>query len=199
MALYLYSEPDLLWDTLGFRDEPIDTSEFEQLMTRQQLKQRYKFQWTIGNGAFGEVWQAVDSVSGRVVAIKLINLERSGLPQSVIEEEVQTLQTVGRHPHVVELLNVSYVTSDAGPSARITDVALIMEFAAGGGLFERLVAEGYYTEVLASSIMRQIALAVYHCHSRGILHRDIKPDNVNGRRGTRTGICPAKRARAWMP
>ena len=52
------------------------------------------------------------------------------------------------------------------------------QLAAGGGLFERLVDEGAYSETHASQILRQIAVALYHLHSRGILHRDIKPENV---------------------
>ena len=53
-----------------------------------------------------------------------------------------------------------------------------MELAAGGGLFERLVDEGAYSEEYAAKILRQIAIALYHLHSRGIVHRDIKPENV---------------------
>lgn len=58
------------------------------------------------------------------------------------------------------------------------EAALVMEVAAGGGLFERLVDEGAYSEEYAARILRQIALALYHLHSRGIVHRDIKPENV---------------------
>ena len=61
-----------------------------------------------------------------------------------------------------------------------TDVALVLEYAAGGGLFERLVSEGCYNEQRAARIVRQITLAVYHCHSRGVVHRDVKvkPDRA---------------------
>ena len=58
------------------------------------------------------------------------------------------------------------------------EAALVMELAAGGGLFERLVDEGAYSEEYAAKILRQIAIALYHLHSRGIVHRDIKPENV---------------------
>ena len=53
-----------------------------------------------------------------------------------------------------------------------------MELAAGGGLFERLVDEGAYSEEYAARILQQIAVALYHLHSRGIVHRDVKPENV---------------------
>ena len=54
----------------------------------------------------------------------------------------------------------------------------MLELASGGGMFERLVSEGAYTEKLASAMMQQVARAIYHLHSRGIIHRDIKPENI---------------------
>jgi serine/threonine protein kinase len=86
------------------------------------------------------------------------------------------MRRCGTHPHVIELLAVVWVSPHG--SHKNGEAALIMELAGGGGLFERLVSEGAYTEQRASKIMRQIALAVYHLHSRGILHRDLKPENV---------------------
>ena len=86
------------------------------------------------------------------------------------------MRKCGRHPNVVELLEVVYVKPDADNPWG--EVNLVMEVAAGGGLFERLVSEGAYSEQLASRIVQQVARAIYHLHSRGIVHRDIKPENV---------------------
>ena len=55
---------------------------------------------------------------------------------------------------------------------------LVMDLAGGGGLFERLVSEGVYSECQAAAVLQQVAMAVYHLHSRGIVHRNIKPEHV---------------------
>jgi len=143
-------------------------------MTRSQLESRYKMEKRIGQGGFGDVWLARDTRTGRRVAVKLLPLDR--LPRRMVEQEVEAMRRCGSHPHVIELLAVVWVSPHG--SHKNGEAALVMELAGGGGLFERLVSEGAYTEQLASKIMRQIALAVYHLHSRGILHRDLKPENV---------------------
>ena len=86
------------------------------------------------------------------------------------------MRRCGRHPNVVALLDVLWIAPDSQQTHG--EAALVMEVAAGGGLFERLVEEGAYSEEYAAKILRQIAVALYHLHSRGILHRDIKPENV---------------------
>jgi serine/threonine protein kinase len=146
----------------------------ESAMTRLQLEMRYKMEKRIGQGGFGDVWLARDTRTGRRVAVKILALDR--LPRRMVEQEVEAMRRCGSHPHVIELLAVVWV-HPYGPHKN-GEAVLVMELAGGGGLFERLVSEGAYTEQLASKIMRQIALAVYHLHSRGILHRDLKPENV---------------------
>ena len=158
----------------------------DETTTRTELRRRYRFEKQLGVGAFGEVWLAVDSASGERVAIKLLSLTEATEPPALqlAQQEIHALRTVGRHPNVAELLRVHWLQSDGdgidgdGGDGPPTDVALVMESANGGGLFERLVSDGTYTERRASQIVRQLALAVYHAHSRGIVHRDLKPENV---------------------
>lgn len=158
---------------------------------RSTLEARYAFKKKLGKGGFGDVWLAVDVRTGRNVAVKVLSLEMQ--PRSMVEQEVSAMRRCGRHPNVVQLLEVVWVKPDEHNA--FGEANLVMELAAGGGLFERLVSEGAYTEQLASAIMQQAARAVYHLHSRGILHRDIKPENV---------VCallprapPAPAARSW--
>ena len=94
----------------------------------------------------------------------------------MVEQEITAMRRCGQHPNVVALLDVVWVQPDnINPYG---EAVLVMELAAGGGLFERLVEEGAYSEEYAAKITRQIAVALYHLHSRGIVHRDIKPENV---------------------
>ena len=55
---------------------------------------------------------------------------------------------------------------------------LMMEFVAGGELYEMLVARGRFEEPLARSFFRQLVAAVHHCHRKGVVHRDIKLENI---------------------
>jgi serine/threonine protein kinase len=141
---------------------------------RAHFDKKYELKRSLGKGGFGEVWLAVERSSGREVAVKVLPLKV--LPRSFVEQEVNALRRVGRHPNVVELLDVFWIKPDR--ERPFGEACLVMELAGGGGLFERLVEEGAYSEEYAAKILRQIAVALYHLHSRGIVHRDIKPENV---------------------
>ena len=141
---------------------------------RSQLTKRYNLEKSLGKGGFGEVWLATDRRTGQKVAVKVLSLKQ--LPRSMVEQEITAMRRCGQHPNVVALLDVVWVQPDnINPYG---EAVLVMELAAGGGLFERLVEEGAYSEEYAAKITRQIAVALYHLHSRGIVHRDIKPENV---------------------
>ena len=131
------------------------------------------------------MWLAVDAASGERVAIKLLSLTEATDPPALqlAQQEIHALRTVGRHPNVAELLRVHWLQSDGdgidgdGGDGPPTDVALVMESANGGGLFERSSPTGR-TPSARPQIVRQLALAVYHAHSRGIVHRDLAGECV---------------------
>jgi len=135
---------------------------------------RYEFKKCLGKGGFGDVWLAIEVATGKKVAVKKMSLENQS--RAMVEQEVSALRRCGIHPNVGTLIEVLWVKPDA--EDRNTQAYLVMELATGGGMFERLVSEGAYTEKLASAMMQQVARAIYHLHSRGIIHRDIKPENI---------------------
>ena len=55
---------------------------------------------------------------------------------------------------------------------------LVMEYAAGGELFDRIIAKEYYTEAEAKKVVKVVAKALKYCHHNGITHRDLKPENL---------------------
>jgi calcium/calmodulin-dependent protein kinase I len=73
------------------------------------------------------------------------------------------------HPSVVKLIDI-FDNSDA--------MYLILEYMAGGELFDRIVEKEQYTELEAATTIGPIVDAIRYCHSVGIIHRDLKPENL---------------------
>lgn len=128
----------------------------------------YRIKALIGEGAMGEVYLAQDLVLGRRVALKLVRSE--GLAAGVVErflEEARATATFA-HPHIVTLYAVG--SHEGRPY-------LALEFLDGESLRARL-AQGPLPERDALRTMRAIAEAVAEAHERGIVHADLKPENV---------------------
>ncbi|OXB73722.1 UNVERIFIED_CONTAM: hypothetical protein H355_014957 [Colinus virginianus] len=119
-----------------------------------------------GRGTWGEVKLVIDKTTGARRAAKKI-------PKCYVEDadrfrqEIEIMKSLD-HPNIVRL----YETFEDP-----LDFYLVMEYCAGGELFDRLVQRGVFTEDLACKIMRQILAAVAYCHSRCVAHRDMKPEN----------------------
>ena len=117
----------------------------------------------------GEVWRATDTVLGRQVAIKMIDLSRMPDEAGAVRFEREAKVTAGlSHPHVVTV----HDTGVEGDTAY-----LVMELLPGPSLAERL-ADGPLPVEDVVDIGRQVASALEAAHSRGLVHRDIKPANL---------------------
>lgn len=127
----------------------------------------YEQQEFLGRGAFGEVWKAIDSNSGRAVAIKYYT-RRGGLDWSHMAREVEKLQHLFSDRYVVQLIGVGW---EADPPY------YIMEYMQYGSLEDRLRA-GALTVADAVRIIRETAQGLVHAHDKGILHCDLKPSNI---------------------
>ncbi len=127
----------------------------------------YEQQEFLGRGAFGEVWKAIDSNSGRAVAIKYYT-RRGGLDWSHMAREVEKLQHLFSDRYVVQLIGVGW---EADPPY------YVMEYMQYGSLEDRLRA-GSLTVADAVRITRETAQGLVHAHDKGILHCDLKPSNI---------------------
>jgi len=127
----------------------------------------YEQERFLGRGSFGEVWVAVDSNSGRTVAIKYYN-RKGSVDWALLAREVEKLQHLFSDRHVVQLLAVGW---NADPPY------YVMEYMAAGSLEDRL-KDGPMAVDEAVGMIREIAQGLVHAHGKGILHCDLKPGNV---------------------
>ncbi|GAB2218257.1 hypothetical protein Droror1_Dr00001476 [Drosera rotundifolia] len=131
---------------------------------------KYKLGRTIGEGTFGKVKMAKNSVSGEMVAIKIIDkvmvMENNLIYQ--VQREIQTMRLLN-HPNIVRIHEVLGTRSK---------IYIVMEYVSGGQLSDKLSYSKRLTEGEARKLFQQLVDAVGYCHCRGVYHRDLKPQNL---------------------
>lgn len=131
---------------------------------------KYKIGKFLGVGGFAKVYEASDVVKERSVAIKIVSrrkIEECRL-KSQLQREIAIMRRLN-HPHIVKLHEVL---------ATKTKIYLVMEFAQGGELYDRILNHGLLDEEHSRRCFHQLISAIQHCHSRGVFHRDLKLDNL---------------------
>ncbi|WP_392542062.1 protein kinase domain-containing protein [Oryzobacter telluris] len=136
---------------------------------QRRLAGRYVLETPIGRGGMGEVWRGTDTVLGREVAIKTIDLRSVHDETGAARFEREARATAGlNHPGIVTV-------HDSGVE---DDTAfLVMELLPGPSLAERL-REGPLPVEEVVAVGEQVATALDAAHARGLVHRDIKPGNI---------------------
>jgi serine/threonine protein kinase/class 3 adenylate cyclase len=136
---------------------------------REQLG-RFRLVRKLGEGGMGAVYRAEDMTDGTTVAVKLLRPDWAARPQALrrFHKEARLLAEVN-NPYVTNLVEVN---EDAGIHY------LALEFVEGKTLGKLLAERGRLDEPTAMSIIADVARALVGAHDRGIVHRDIKPDNV---------------------
>src|SRR5579859_2511028 len=139
----------------------------------QLIAGRYRLSQTLSEGAMGAVWLARDLVLDLPVAVKLLHSatnppDRAYLTDRLLRESRAT--SAVRHPVVVRVLDYG-VTLSAGPY-------LVMEQLEGQSLGRRIRRSGTIAPERAVQVLLPIADGLSAVHGRGIVHRDIKPDNI---------------------
>lgn len=131
---------------------------------------RYEVVQHIGQGGMADVFLAIDTILNRHVAIKILRSDQSTDAISILrfEREAQAATTLA-HPNIVEIYDVGEYKNHH---------YIVMEYVAGKTLKKVIRDRAPLLNLEAVDTMKQLASAVAEAHKRGIIHRDIKPQNV---------------------
>lgn len=141
--------------------------------------ERYEIVKDIGSGNFGVAKLVRDKWSGELYAIKYI--ERGQKIDEHVQREIMNHRSL-KHPNIIRFKEVLLTP---------THLAIVMEYAAGGELFERISNAGRFSEDEARFFYQQLISGVSYCHSMQICHRDLKLENalLDGSTAPRLKIC----------
>jgi serine/threonine-protein kinase len=137
---------------------------------------RYSLERELGRGGMGIVYLAREVRLDRPVAIKLLPPSLAA-NQSLRERFLREARTAAKlsHPHIVPI----YAVDELGQF-----VFYVMAYVDGETLARLLARRGALTPGEASRVLREVAWALAHAHEHGVVHRDVKPENILLERGT---------------
>jgi serine/threonine protein kinase len=137
------------------------------------LKKTFEIIYQLGEGNSGQVWKIRKRRTGEIFAVKKISKQqRSGRSVSIVNEAIETelncLRKL-RHPHIVNVIETIESSSN---------VWVVMECAEGGELYKRILELDHFSERVAARMVKQVLKAVHYMHSYGVVHRDLKLENI---------------------
>ncbi|XP_053621740.1 uncharacterized protein Sik3 isoform X2 [Plodia interpunctella] len=129
----------------------------------------YELEKTIGTGNFAIVKLATHVITRSKVAIKII--DKSRLDEDNLRKTFREIAIMKRlrHPHIVRLYQVMESSHT---------IYLVTEYAPNGEIFDHLVSRGRMPESEAAHAFAQMVAAVGYCHANGVVHRDLKAENL---------------------
>jgi serine/threonine protein kinase len=139
-------------------------------MELEVLGDRYELQEPIGRGGMATIYRAVDLRMGRTVAVKILREVYSTDPKFVtrFQREARAASAL-QHPNIVQVF-------DYGQSGE--SYFIVMEYVEGTDLRRYLKKRGMLDNERAVEIAHDVALGLGAAHKRGIVHRDVKPQNI---------------------
>lgn len=137
-------------------------------ITDSMVKETYSVGKVLGHGASGEVYLVTHRQNGRKFACKVVKKNANMNDAQSMSTEIEIMKRI-RHRNIVSMYEL-YETPKC--------LWIILELVDGGDLYHFLSNVSEYNEVVASRQLKQVLAGVHYLHSLGVVHRDLKLDNI---------------------
>lgn len=134
------------------------------------LRDRYRLINCIGRGGFAKVWSSFDRMDRRTVAVKILRGEHNAEP-------VRRERFIRGARHMKELSHSNIVRVLDGPEESDGFLYFVMDYLHGGDLYHAVLDRKIDLTVSLRAIL-DVGSALAHVHQRGLIHRDVKPQNI---------------------
>lgn len=137
-------------------------------ITDSLVKETYNVGKVLGHGASGEVYLVTHKLNGQKFACKVVKKNANMNDAQSMSTEIEIMKRI-RHRHIVSMYEL-YETPKC--------LWIVLELVDGGDLYHFLASATDYTEIVAARHMKQVLQGIHYLHSLGVVHRDLKLDNL---------------------
>jgi len=131
----------------------------------------------LSEGGFGKVFRAKEISEDPPTEVAAKQVPVGKVPEADLRREVEIMRMVSGHRSVIGFHHFEEVADHEAPEVRSSSW-IFMEMATGGELFDRLIDSGNLTERAVAPYFKGMVEGLLHCHALGVVHRDIKLENV---------------------